>query len=167
MTKRLEDLLNLPESTKMLAEEKKTVRQNEDKLRILEEDLEPVEINHRFEEITDDLPVATGLGSAADKELDRIANKAIKAYDDLMDLGMNIEMRYSARIFEVAGQMLKTSLDAKATKINKKLKMLELQVKKEKNEKNNTEGSIITHSNQIVADRNTILDQLKGLKKDK
>jgi hypothetical protein len=167
MTKRLEDLLNLPESNSLLLEEKKVIRQAEDKVRILDEDLGPVDISERVDQITDELPVAAGLGSAADKELDRIANKAIKAYDDLMDLGMNIEMRYSARIFEVAGQMLKTSLDAKSAKINKKLRMLELQLKKEKNEKNNTEGSIITTDNQIITDRNSILDQLKGLKRDK
>ena len=35
------------------------------------------------------------------------------AYEDLMDLGMNVESRYSGRVFEVAGQMLKTNLDAR------------------------------------------------------
>jgi len=91
----------------------------------------------------------------------------MKAYEDLMDLGMNIEMRYSSRIFEVAGNMLRTSLDAKVAKVNKKLKMLELQLRKEKMEKDNTDGDIINSSGHIVADRNSILEQLKGLKKDK
>ena len=29
-----------------------------------------------------------------------------------MDLGMNVESRYSGRVFEVAGQMLRPTLDA-------------------------------------------------------
>ena len=45
---------------------------------------------------------------------------------------MNVESRYSGRVFEVAGGMLKTSLDAKVAKMDKKLKMIELQLKKEK-----------------------------------
>ena len=46
----------------------------------------------------------------------------MEAYEDLMDLGMNVESRYSGRVFEVAGQMLKTNLDAKVAKLDKKLK---------------------------------------------
>lgn len=52
------------------------------------------------------------------------------AYDELMDLGMNVEARYSGRVFEVAGGMLKTSLDAKVAKLNNKLKIVELQLKR-------------------------------------
>lgn len=167
MTQRLEDVLNLPDSQSLLSEEKKVIRQAEDKLRVLEEDLNQEEVKERFEKITEDLPVAAGLGTAADKELDKIALKAMKAYEDLMDLGMNIEIRYSSRIFEVAGNMLRTSLDAKVAKVNKKLKMLELQLKKEKIEKDTTDGDIINSNGNIVADRNSIIEQLKGLKKDK
>lgn len=167
MTQRLENLLNLPDSHTLLMEEKKVARQEEDKWKILDEDLSTEEIKEKFDKITEDLPVAAGLGTAADKELDKIASKAMKSYEDLMDLGMNIELRYSARIFEVAGNMLKTSLDAKVAKVNKKLKMLELQLRKEKIEKDSTDGDIINSNGQIYADRNTIIEQLKGLKKDK
>ena len=38
-------------------------------------------------------------------------------------------------MFEVAGQMLKTNLDAKVAKLDKKPKMVELQLKKEKLDK--------------------------------
>jgi hypothetical protein len=167
MTKRLEDVLGLPDSNQMLLNEKKYVREAEDELRILDEDLSRDEIKEKFEKITEDLPVAAGLGTAADKELDKIAQKAMSSYEDLMDLGMNIEMRHSARIFEVAGNMLRTSLDAKVAKVNKKLKMLELQMKKEKMDKDTSDGDVINSNGQIVADRNAILEQLKGLKKDK
>ena len=45
----------------------------------------------------------------ADKELNEVADKAMTVREDPMDLGMNVESRYSGRVFEVAGGMLKTS----------------------------------------------------------
>ena len=52
-----------------------------------------------------------------------------------MDLGMNVDSRYSGRIFEVASTMLRNAIDAKSNKIDKKLKMVELQLKKMKIDK--------------------------------
>jgi hypothetical protein len=86
-----------------------------------------------------------------------------------MDLGMNVESRYSGRVFEVAGGMLKTGLDAKVAKLDKKLKMVELQLKKEKMDKdsNKNDDSIINGEGYVVTDRNSLLERLKGLDKDK
>jgi len=105
----------------------------------------------------------------ADKELNEVADKAMQAYDDLMDLGMNVESRYSGRVFEVAGGMLKTSLDAKVAKLDKKLKMVELQLKKEKMDKesSNIDDGMINGEGYVVTDRNSLLERLKGLDKDK
>ena len=47
-------------------------------------------------------PKVDGLGEMGDQELDDVRQRAITAYEDLMDLGMNVQSRYSARIFEVA-----------------------------------------------------------------
>src|SRR6056300_1179345 len=105
----------------------------------------------------------------ADTELNEVAQKAMDAYDDLMDLGMNVKSRYSGRVFEVAGGMLKTSLDAKVAKLDKKLKMVELQLKKEKMDRdssNNVED-IVNGEGYVVTDRNSLLERLKGLDKDK
>ncbi len=105
----------------------------------------------------------------ADKELNEVADKAMQAYDDLMDLGMNVESRYSGRVFEVAGTMLKTNLDAKVAKLDKKLKMVELQLKKEKMDKENssTPEGMIEGEGYVVTDRNSLLERLKGMDKDK
>ena len=104
----------------------------------------------------------------ADDELNEVAGKAMQAYDDLMDLGMNVESRYSGRVFEVAGTMLKTTLDAKVAKLDKKLKMIDLQLKKEKLDKDgvSVEG-IVSGEGYVVTDRNSLLERLKGLDKDK
>jgi hypothetical protein len=47
-----------------------------------------------------------------------------------MDLGMQVDSRFSSEIFGVAGTMLGHAITAKTAKLNKKLKMIELQLKK-------------------------------------
>jgi len=83
-----------------------------------------------------------------------------------MDLGMNVESRYSGRIFEVAGNMLKTNLDAKVAKLDKKLKMVELQLKKEKQDKDGSvDGDMVQGEGYVVTDRNSLLEKLKNMDK--
>lgn len=97
----------------------------------------------------------------SDTELDSIAKKAETAFDDLMDLGMGVEARYGSRMFEVAGSMLKTALDAKSAKIDKKLKMVELQLKKLAIDKKTDEADMIEGKGIVIADRNTLFEKLK------
>jgi len=79
---------------------------------------------------------------------------------------MNVESRYSGRVFEVAGGMLKTGLDAKVAKLDKKLKMVELQLKKEKMDKDGSAntGDIVNGEGYVITDRNSLLEKLKGMK---
>ena len=161
MTKKLEDMLNLPDNKDLNEEENiAPVVEHEDTFRDITE----------FDKISDALPAVKGLGDMADQELNEVANKAMTAYDDLMDLGMNVESRYSGRVFEVAGTMLKTSLDAKVAKLDKKLKMVELQLKKEKMDRDSGpggDGDIVNGEGYVVSDRNSLLERLKGIDKDK
>ena len=162
MTKKLEELLNLPASKELIKQEEKK-KQKEAKaqaqpfLRDISE----------FDKIAAALPQVKGLGDASDAEFDALAQRATDAYDDLMDLGMNVEARYSGRIFEVAGGMLKNAIDAKAAKIDKKLKMIELQLKKQKLDQDTSqtdEGINISGEGFIVSDRNSLLEKLKNMK---
>ena len=92
----------------------------------------------------------------------------MQAYEDLMDLGMNVESRYSGRVFEVAGTMLKTNLDAKVAKIDKKIKMVDLQLKKQKIDQAGGDVSdMVNGEGFVVTDRNSLLQRLKGLDIDK
>jgi len=75
------------------------------------------------------LPQVRGL-EAADNEMDELAMLATNSYKDLMDLGMQVEARFSSEIFNSASSMLGHAITAKTAKINKKLKMLDLQMKK-------------------------------------
>ena len=167
MTKKLEDLLNLPEGKEII--EQAEAQESDQKKYELEEQEKTFRDIAEFDKISAALPAVKGLGELADKELNEVADKAMQAYEDLMDLGMNVESRYSGRVMEVAGTMLKTSLDAKVAKLDKKLKMVELQLKKEKMDKDNSKGDegMIEGEGYVVTDRNSLLERLKGLDKDK
>jgi len=75
------------------------------------------------------LPQVRGL-EASDNEMDELASLATSSYKDLMDLGMQVDSRFSAEIFNSASGMLGHAITAKTAKINKKLKLLDLQLKK-------------------------------------
>jgi len=160
MTKKLEEILNLPDSKKIVKEEEKAAKKAElaqPFIRSMDE----------FDKISAALPAVKGLGDIADNELDELARKATDAYDDIMDLGMNVEARYSSRLFEVAGSMLKNAIDAKSAKIDKKLKMIELQLKKQKLDQDaagDDQGITLQGDGVIISDRNSLLEKLKNLK---
>ena len=102
----------------------------------------------------------------SDLELDKLAVEAEESYKNLMDLGMNVDSRYSGRIFEVASTMLRNAIDAKSNKIDKKLKMVELQLKKMKIDKDGDKdtGPIEAQDGFVISDRNELMKKL--LKKD-
>ena len=153
MTKKLEDLFDL-ESKKEITEKEKKVSHEE--VTSLDNSYKAVE------SITKTLPEIKELDNLDEKELDSLASKAEQAYDDLMDLGMNVEVRYSGRIFEVASSMLKNAIDAKSVKIDKKLKAVDLQLKKLKIDKENSseQDDLINGQGYIITDRNELLKKL-------
>lgn len=161
MTKKLEELLNLPEN-KAISDAEEVAHtavppSPEPFFRDIAE----------FDKISSALPQVKDLGDAADTEFDALALRATNAYDDLMSLGMGVEARYSARIFEVASSMLKNAIDAKSAKVDKKLKMIELQLKKAKLDQDSTtedQGINLKGDGYIISDRNSILEKLKNLK---
>ena len=163
MTKKLEELLNLPDSKEIIDDAKQEDKKNTAVVQAQETQRDI----HELDKIASALPRVKGLGDKADSELEDIAKKALDAYDDLMDLGMNVESRYASRVFEVAGGMLKTSLDAKVAKMDKKLKMIDLQLKKEKMDKDTVknDGNIVAGEGYVVTDRNSLLEKLKNIDK--
>ncbi len=157
MTKKLEELFNLEESKSETVEEpaavEKPVHQEID---TLEKQIQAVQ------EITRGLPQIQELNELDDKELDHLATKAEQAYDDLMDLGMNVEVRYSGRIFEVASSMMGNAIAAKTAKIDKKLKAVDLQLKKLKidNDSGADPNDVINGQGYVITDRNELLKKL-------
>jgi hypothetical protein len=166
MTKKLEELLNLPDSKEIMDKAKKEDKKASRETAVIEQE-ETFRDIAELDKIAAALPMVKGLGEKADTELEDIAQRALDAYEDLMNLGMNVESRYSGRVFEVAGNMLKTSLDAKVAKMDKKLKMIELQLKKEKldKESNGFDGDVVNGEGFVVTDRNSLLEKLKKMDK--
>jgi hypothetical protein len=157
MTKKLEEILGIDKEAEPVITPKEapivpTIN--------LQEKLE------EFDKISSALPRVTGLGDMSDSELDHLASKAEQAYDDLMDLGMNVEARYGARMFEVAANMMTAAISAKSAKIDKKLKMVDLQLKKLAiDKKHGNENTEVAGEGYIMTDRNSILEKLKSLNK--
>ena len=158
MTKRLEEILNIDiKEETVIAPDATTSVPTID----LQEKLE------EFDKISAALPRVKGLGDMSDTELDGLAAKAERAYDDLMDLGMNVEARYGARMFEVAATMLTAAIQAKTNKIDKKLKMVDLQLKKlaiDKKHGQEDGNDAVQGEGYILTDRNSILEKLKNIK---
>ena len=172
MTKKLEELLNLPhvaETFKKVDEKEKT---RESKDRTVGKNLDPKtqealkKTYEEFDKISSALPQVKGLGELSDLELDKLAMEAEDSYKNLMDLGMNVDSRYSGRIFEVASTMLRNAIDAKCSKIDKKLKMVELQLKKLKIDKSGKDdiSDPVEAEGTIITDRNELMKKL--MKKD-
>jgi len=173
MTKKLEDILNLPNVKEAFKEvdKKEQAKANKEQTEKVIKNVDPQTAKNlqksyaEFDKVASALPQVKGLGELSDLELDKLAVEAEESYKNLMDLGMNVDSRYSGRIFEVAGNFLRNAIDAKSNKIDKKLKMIELQLKKQKLDQGNKDGAPIEESDgYVISDRNELMKKL--LKKD-
>ena len=130
-----------------------------------------IEIDDTIDKIDEALPAIRDL-KASDTELDDISAKAQEAFDDLMTLGMNVDSRFSAELFNAASSMLGHALTAKTTKLNKKLKMIDLQLKKMKldqdaaKQKGGELANLPTAQGQVLT-RNDLLERILASGKQK
>lgn len=156
MTKKLEELFNLSPAEPEVVEVPEVEKPTHEQVDTLDKSYEAVA------EITRGLPQIKELDNLDDRELDDLATKAEKAYDDLMDLGMNVEVRYAGRIFEVASSMMGNAITAKTAKIDKKLKAVDLQLKKLKidNDSGADPNDVINGQGYVITDRNELLKKL-------
>ena len=158
MTKKLEELFNLDSvEPEKVVEEKPPVPTHEE-INSLDDQYVAVQ------QIVQTLPKIQELENLDEKALDDLATKAEQAYDDLMDLGMNVEVRYASRIFEVASSMMGNAITAKTNKIEKKLKAVDLQLKKLKLDQDagNDPNDVINGAGYVITDRNELLKKLSG-----
>jgi len=164
MTKKLEEIFDLETTDDQTSMQQKLDNEQEDK----DESEANKLLKEKFDldKIDAALPQVDGL--AEDSEIDQYAQEAFQAYKDLMDLGMNIEPRLAGRIMEVASSMMSNAINAKNVKVDKKLKMIELQLKKMKLDQNAPEEEAVTGTGTVIADRNELIKQiLANADKDK
>jgi len=132
MTKKLEEELNLPDLDQLLPEndiqEEPTTEELKTEIANIEGEMSMVERANIA------LPTVEGL-EQLDREMDEYAKKAMETFEDLIDLGKNVEDRHAAPIFDSASKMISAALQAKQAKMDKKLKMIELQMRQARLEK--------------------------------
>ena len=157
MTRKLEEIFDLPSSSSNseLDNTPVTVEETRQQLAVIDDAIDKIDAA---------LPAVRDL-DASDQELDDIAAKATETFENLTDLGFNVDSRYAAELFAVAGTMLGHALTAKTTKLQKKLKVLDLQMKKLKLDadavKNSGEEAVETAHGQVLS-RNDLLEMIKG-----
>lgn len=152
MTRKLEELFDLPESA--------CDSESTDVVHVATPEA-IADIDATIDKIDQALPAVKGL-DASDSEMDDIANKAQETFDNLMDLGFNVDSRYASEIFAVASTMLGHALTAKTAKLNKKLKMIDLQMKKAKLDRDAQGDEPPETAHGQVLNRNDLLEMLKG-----
>lgn len=155
MTKKLSDLFDLPEIAN-------AVEPNE-VLQTIENNKETIaQVDEAIDKIDAALPMVRDL-DATDQELDELSTLAKDKFNDLMDLGMNMDPRFGGVVFQTAGTLLGHAITAKTAKMDKKLRMIQLQLQKARLDhqisKDDPEGKPIDGQG-IVLDRNQLLEQI-------
>jgi SMC interacting uncharacterized protein involved in chromosome segregation len=159
MTKKLEEVFGFPsiEETNLELNTQAEAQVPEEIQRELETAAATIDMANRVDIA---LPTVTDM-SSAERELDSLASKAQEQSERLMDLGFNVDDRNAGKIFEVAAQLLKTAVDAKTAKLEKKLKMVELQLRKarlDSDKKENPDNNVLDATdNGVVGNRNDIV----------
>jgi hypothetical protein len=166
MTKKLEQLFDLPESDDV--EESAA-----DNLPITRETLQA--LDEAIDKVDAALPAVRDL-DASDSEMDALSKTAQDSYQELMELGMQVDSRFASEIFSVASNMLGHAITAKNSKLDKKLKMIDLQLKKMRldqqqqliDQKKSGDGDVLpgmpTAEGHVLS-RNELLDRLLGDRK--
>ena len=151
MTRKLEELFDLPSSVEIETEaETPTLEETRAQLSVIDDAIDKIDLA---------LPAVRDL-EASDGEMDELADLAKDSYKDLMDLGMQVDSRFASEIFNVAGTMLGHAITAKTAKMNKKLKVIDLQLKKMRlDQQTPAEEQIATAQGQVL-NRNDLLERL-------
>jgi hypothetical protein len=128
-----------------------------------------LDVDTAIDKIDAALPMVHDLDATSDRELDDLSDLARQHFEELMSLGMNVEARYSGTIFQTAGMLLGHAIAAKTAKLDRKLKTVDLQLKKARldqtAEKRQREEEAPLEGQGHVLDRNAIIAEI--LKKDR
>jgi len=164
MTKKLEETFNLPNISEISQNDIKDMQNNNFAdgtlpYPVFDKEKEALSLADKIDKA---LPAVKDINTS-DEDMDRYADKAEKAFEDLMDLGFNVEDRNAGHIFASAQTMLKNAIEAKNSKSDRKLRAIELQLKKlrlDQNESKNASYEHVIDADHIVSDRNSLINEL-------
>ena len=128
MTKKLEETFNLPPMDDLEEPQPDTANEIEPVAENID-DLHSVLL--QADKIDQALTPVKNLESL-DKDMDSYAIDAMDAFQTLMDLGQNVEDRHAAPVFDSAAKMMANAITAKQAKMDKKLKVIQMQMQKQK-----------------------------------
>ena len=151
MTRKLQQLFDLPDDAGTDAQD------DASELPTTATDI--LQLDAAIDKIDSALPAVRGL-EASDREMDDLADLARKSYEDLMDLGMQVDSRFASDIFSVASNMLGHSITAKTAKLDKKLKMIDLQMKKMRLDQQAGNEVPVQTGQGTVLSRNDLLERI-------
>lgn len=152
MNRKLEELFDLPPTEKDIAVSVPSIFQHQEQILALDQAVDKIDTA---------LPAVKGL-EASDQEMDELAGLATASYRDLMDLGMQVDSRFASEIFSVASNMLGHAITAKTAKLDKKLKMIDLQLKKARLDQNRPDEQQPQPGTGHVLSRNELLERIIG-----
>lgn len=95
-----------------------------------------------------------------EKEIDDIRRKALNAFKDVMVVGQNVDPVRSARLFEVAGQFLKTARDTTDDKLKRDIEIAKLKIQAKKAQSADGISESLSNGAEIMADRNDLLREM-------
>ena len=150
MTKKLEEEFNLPPIEEVTKTEP-TILETEAEI---EETQNALSVS---EKINSALKEVRGM-EEHDDEMDEIARQAIESYEQLMSLGMNMTDMAAGPVFNNAANMLKIALEAKDSKVSKKLKHVDMMLKKARiDQLEKKQGTLEDSGNAKTFDRNELI----------
>jgi hypothetical protein len=169
MTRKLEETFNLGPSTT----DDSGGNTPDDIRAVIEENRDIItQVDDAIDKIDAALPYVRDL-DRADEELDELAKLAKDKAEDLIDLGMNVDPRFAGVILQTASTLLGHSITAKTAKMDKKLKQIQLQLAKAKHDHQVKKDAAKLEPEEdaidgkgLVLDRNALLDQILGKKRD-
>ena len=172
MTRKLESLFNLPpadvfgqptsevDDQTLIDKGKESIAETQRQLAVVDDAIDKIDLA---------LPTLRDL-DASDAEMDELADLAKTTFTELIYLSMNVEPRFSGPILQSASTLLGHAITAKMAKMDKKLKMVDLQLKKAKLDQNmltKPTGESAVEGKGTVVDRNDLLRELIAMSKVK
>lgn len=149
--RKLEELLDLPPMESFQEEVSSDEPEEED-----------VQIKNAItieEKVEHALDLVSNIG-VHDKEMDDIADRALESYEELREYGLNSADAHAGKILEVASQMLKTALEARNSKSDRKLKTIDLQLKSQRLKQASEKNSESASKSGGEFDRNELIKML-------
>lgn len=177
MTDQIDEILNLPKLSDLVKEAEEEAKakakaeeeQKQNELQNMAHDA-PSAAMQMAQALSDVKSLEIALANEVslhkhDTEMDEISNFAFNNAKNLMDLAFNVDTKYAGSIAEPAVNMLKMALEARNSKVDTKLRLMRLQLEKERLDRSRPpeEGIVddVSGGPSILEDRNKLIAALK------